>query len=213
MDKKRLFLILGAIILLIGFASYYYIATYEEVTDESDIFTSTTMVKSEVKNSEKVFVDVKGAVKKPGVYEMSSNDKVIDAINVAGGLKSNASTSNINLSKQVSNEMVIYVFTKSEITTKVTSSVPCECETISVSNCISNNDDSKNSNEEISAKININKASKDELMSVKGLGESKAEAIISYRTINGEFKDIVDIKNVSGIGEALFDKIKDFITV
>ena len=176
---------------------------------------STTLSASE-KVQDKIFVDVKGAVKKPGVYEMNSSDRVVDAIKMAGGLKSNASTNNINLSKVVSNEMVIYVFTKSEITTKAVSEVPCKCETITVNNCTDNDastDNKEGDETSTSDKVNINKASKEELMKLKGLGESKADAIITYRTNNGEFKTIEDIKNVSGIGEALFDKIKDFITV
>ena len=135
---------------------------------------------------------------------------------MAGGLKSNASTNHINLSKVVSNEMVIYVFTKSEITTKVVSEVPCKCETITVNNCTDNDastDNKEGDETSTSDKVNINKASKEELMKLNGLGESKADAIITYRTNNGDFKTIEDIKNVSGIGEALFDKIKDFITV
>lgn len=112
--------------------------------------------------------------------------------------------------------MVIYVFTRSEITTKAVSEVPCKCETITVNNCIDNDastDNKEGDETSTSDKININKASKEELMKLKGLGESKADTIITYRTNNGDFKTIEDIKNVSGIGDALFDKIKDFITV
>ena len=211
MDKKKMFLIMGGVILLTIFVAFYYVFNKDnEVLDgfDNDV-VSTTLTVSE-KAQDKIFVDVKGAVKKPGVYEMSSSDRVVDAIKMAGGLKSNASTNNINLSKTVSNEMVIYVFTKSEITTKVTSSVPCECETITVNNCV---DNGEGTGSNTSDKVNINKASKEELMKLNGLGESKAEAIITYRNNNGVFKTIEDIKNVSGIGDALFDKIKDFITV
>lgn len=210
MDKKKLFLIMGGVILLTIFVAFYYVFNKDnEVLDEFDNDVVTSEITS-FKAEEKIFVDVKGAVKKPGVYEMSSSDRVVDAIKMAGGLKSNASTNNINLSKTVSNEMVIYVFTKSEITTKVASSVPCECETITVNNCVNNGESNDNST---SDKVNINKAGKEELMKLNGLGESKAEAIITYRNNNGVFKTIEDIKNVSGIGDALFDKIKDFITV
>lgn len=217
MDKKKMFLIMGGIILLTVFVAFYYVFNKsDEVLDEFDSnMTSTTLPASE-KVQDKIFVDVKGAVKKPGVYEMNSSDRVVDAIKMAGGLKSNASTNNINLSKVVSNEMVIYVFTKSEITTKVVSEVPCKCETITVNNCTDNDastDNKEGDETSISDKVNINKASKEELMKLNGLGESKADAIITYRTNNGDFKTIEDIKNVSGIGEALFDKIKDFITV
>ena len=162
MDKKKMFLIMGGIILLTVFVAFYYVFNKsDEVLDEFDSnVISTTFVTSE-KVRDKIFVDVKGAVKKPGVYEMSSNDRVVDAIKMAGGLKSNASTNNINLSKVVSNEMVIYVFTKSEITTKAVSEVPCKCETITVNNCIDNDastDNKENNETSTSDKININKA-------------------------------------------------------
>lgn len=210
MDKKKMFLIMGGVILLTIFVAFYYVFNKDsEVLDDFDSNVVTSEITS-FKAEEKIFVDVKGAVKKPGVYEMISSDRVVDAIKMAGGLKSNASTNNINLSKMVSNEMVIYVFTKSEITTKVASSVPCECETITVNNCV---DNGEGTGTNTSDKVNINKASKEELMKLNGLGESKAEAIITYRNNNGMFKTIEDIKNVSGIGDALFDKIKDFITV
>ena len=162
MDKKKMFLIMGGIILLTVFVAFYYVFNKsDEVLDEFDSnVISTTFVTSE-KVRDKIFVDVKGAVKKPGVYEMSSNDRVVDAIKMAGGLKSNASTNNINLSKVVSNEMVIYVFTRSEITTKAVSEVPCKCETITVNNCIDNDastDNKENNETSTSDKININKA-------------------------------------------------------
>ena len=68
-------------------------------------------------------------------------------------------------------------------------------------------------NEEENKLVNINTASKEELLTITGIGDSKAEAIISYREENGDFKAIEDIKNVSGIGDSLFEKIKEFITV
>ena len=165
MDKKKMFLIMGGIILLTVFVAFYYVFNKsEEVLDDFDSnMTSTTFVTSE-KVRDKIFVDVKGAVKKPGVYEMNSSDRVVDAIKMAGGLKSNASTNNINLSKVVSNEMVIYVFTRSEITTKAVSDVPCKCETITVNNCIDNDASTENKESaetSTSDMVNINIASKD----------------------------------------------------
>ena len=181
-------------------------------------------------NNVSFYVDVKGAVKKPGVYEFNDGDKVIDAIKKAGGLAKNGITSNINLSQKLKSEMVIYIFTKNEITTKtvVSNSVasinntPCKCETIEVNNCTTKDDvviksDSNATNDSdnisISSKININTATVEELSKLSGIGSSKAEDIIKYRTENGSFKTIDDIKNVSGLGEALFGKIKDSITV
>ncbi len=199
---------------------------------------------NEIKNDniiEYINIDIKGAVKKPGVYKIE-NDKIInDAIKMAGGLTKNATTDNINLSKKLNNEMVIYIFNKNELKKIKSNLVNKETNNISSSNQInvneipsmniaspeiyvqditssSNNnvfDESNTLNEENNKKndlININTASKDELLSLTGIGESKAEAIIKYRE-NNKFKSVEDIKNVSGIGDSLFDKIKNNITI
>lgn len=174
-----------------------------------------------------VRVDVKGAVKKSGVYELDSNSRVIDAINLAGGLKSNASTKYLNLSKKITDEMVIYVYTNNQVKSmgiKEEIKEECKCPTIDTSICagsniiVSDKDDStiiegNTTNQENSKKVSLNKASKDELMTLSGVGESKALAIIEYRDNNGGFKALEDVMNVSGIGESLYNKIKDYITL
>lgn len=229
--KKYLYLI-GGILLLVIFVFIYFNKVDESIildntlSEVSDDLTTTTQI-----SDNKIFIDIKGAVKKPGVYELSSEDKVIDAINKAGGLKSNADTSNINLSKKLTNEMVVYIFTKNELKTTTknsTSSAPtttkksttsttkisdntCHCETIEINNCI-NKEDNTSSNEDDS-KININTATKDELMTLNGIGDAKAAAIIEYREQKGLFSSIEDIINVTGISETIYDKIKDNIKV
>lgn len=175
---------------------------------------------------ESFYVDIKGSVKKPGVYEMQNGAIVNDVIKQAGGLSKDAYTKNINLSQLLKSEMVIYVFSKSEIkksttTTPIITDTTCTCETIEVDNCIkettkgsntANNDNTANNENSQEKRININTASKSELMTIPNIGSSKADAIIIYRQ-EQKFKKIEDIKNVSGIGDALFDKIKDYITV
>ena len=229
--KKYLYLI-GGLLLLVVFVFIYFNKEDESIildntlSEVSDDVTMTTQI-----SDNKIFIDIKGAVKKPGVYELSSEDKVIDAINKAGGLKSDADTSNINLSKKLTNEMVVYIFTKNELKTTMknsTSGAPtttkksttsttkisdntCHCETIEINNCI-NKEDNTSSNEDDS-KININTATKDELMTLNGIGDAKAAAIIEYREQKGLFSSIEDIKNVTGISETIYDKIKDNIKV
>ena len=104
--------------------------------------------------------------------------------------------------------MVIVTYTNNEIkkgSKTLECDTECNCEVIEINNCIES--------KESSTKININTASIDELMTLSGVGESKAKAIIAYREENGEFKTIEDLKEVSGIGDALFENIKDGITV
>ena len=160
------------------------------------------------KNIEKQYIDIKGSVKKPGVYEFKKNDRVIDAINMAGGLLKNANTSNVNLSQKLTSEMVIYISNNNEIKNndnKISCDTKCKIEVIEVNNCIDENN--KNN------KININTATIEDFSSLNGIGEAKAKSIIEYREMNGNFKSIEDIKNISGIGESLFNKIKDNITI
>lgn len=169
-------------------------------------------------------VDIKGAIKTPGVYEMDNKATILDAIEAAGGITSKGTTSNINLSRKLADEMVIYIFTKDELkkaesNKEIVCEIPkCECETITVNECIdknkptesnSNNENNKPNNK----KISINTSSIEELSSLEGIGESKAQAIIAYRTINGPFKTIEDLKLVNGIGDVLFEKIKEKITI
>lgn len=154
--------------------------------------------------NEEVLVDIKGAVKKPGVYKLSKNSIVNDVIVLAGGLKSGATTDDINLSKAIYNEMVIYISTKSELKEKQnnSSNIPSSTSETKVDNiCVNPN------------KVNINSATVDELTTLNGIGEAKAIKIIEYRNTNGLFKSIEDIKNVSGIGETYYEKIKDSITI
>lgn len=221
--RRRKEVIIGLVFLLVlGFGGFYYFSNKKSVDELSVVSDDVDASKEETKNIEtnKIFVDVKGAVKKPGVYELNDGDKVVDAINKAEGLTKSAVTTNINLAKKVTNEMVVYVFTKKELSKSeegktVVSEVPCVCETVEVNNCIKEDNSSATNDNQSSEfkKVNINTASAEELVTIKGLGESKANAIISYRNTNGNFKSIEDIKNVSGIGDALFNKIKELITV
>lgn len=167
-------------------------------------------------------VDVKGAVKNPGVYSLTKGSNIKDAISLAGGVTSKGSTKNINLAKKLTDEMVIYVFTKDELKQQETANevvceVPeCKCETVTVTECPkvnSSSDSSSTSGEVTKDKISINTGTLEELMTLNGIGEAKAQAIIDYRTENGPFKDIEEIKNVSGIGDQAFEKIKDNITI
>lgn len=204
-DNKKILIILLIITLLIGGLIYFFRLDNKDNEDITYIETTTKLVEETKVNN---YVDVKGSVKKPGVYEFKENDRVIDAIKLAGGLTKNADTSNINLSKKLKSEMVIVINTKSELknNNNLTCDAVCTREVIEVNNCIETENKTNN-------KININTADINKLTELDGIGESKAKTIIEYRTTNGLFKNIEDIKNISGIGESLYNKIKDKITV
>ena len=148
--------------------------------------------KAEDKHDEKIFVDVKGAVKHPGVFETTKDKRVKDLIEEAGGLLDDADTSTLNLSQKVKDQMVIYVLKHGEKPKQISDG------------------GSSSSNADV---ININTANKEQLMKISGVGKTKAEAIISYRDKNGDFKKKEDITKVRGIGKATFEKIKDKIEV
>lgn len=186
------------------------------------IFDSTIVSASEKDNSIKidnktVYVDIKGAVNNPGVYEVDSNSRIIDVIKIAGDLTENADTSIINLSKKVADEMYIIVYTKEEMNAYKEKLIPTKTIVKEVEKKImcpdTDNDACLTSNtSNIEGKVNINTASKEELESLPGIGTSKAESIIEYRN-NNTFNSIEDIKNVNGIGNSLYEKIKDNIEV
>ena len=174
---------------------------------------------------ENVFVDIKGAIANPGVYELEQNKKVIDVVNLAGGFLENANTQTINLAKKVTNEMVIIIYTNEEIklamteekTAKVIDNT-CVCPVLKNDACINKNETKKdtttsNEQETITEPININTASASDFDKLPGIGASKAESIVQYREKNGPFEKIEDLKEISGIGDALFEKIKDYITI
>ena len=204
------YIIIIVIILLIGLLLYFINSkNYEDKNNDLSFTEETTEVTTTVKN--KQYIDIKGNVKNPGVYEFNENDRVIDAINLAGGLKKNANTSNINLSQKLKSEMVIYIYSNDDIKKNegnMSCDTKCKTEVIEVNNCIETNEN-KNNDE----KININTASLEDLIKISGIGESKAKNIIEYRETNGQFKNIEEIKNINGIGDSLFNKIKDNITI
>jgi len=155
------------------------------------------------------------------VYELEENSRVIDALNKAGGVLDTADTSLINLSKKIKDEMTIIIYTKDEIVAYNEGKIKTEYVYIEVNNCpdqVNNacineyTPSTENSNAETKSLININSASIDELQNLSGIGESKATSIIEYRNTT-KFNVIEDIKNVKGIGDSLFEKIKDSITI
>ena len=174
------------------------------------------------------FVEIKGEVRNPGVYEVG-DVRIIDVVKLAGGFTDEVDTSLLNLSKKVTDEMYIKIYSKKEVEdakNRILNKEPtvieiikeigkeCVCPDVNNDACINNSDnntfDLNVSNENVL--VNINTASKSELMTIKGIGDKKAEKIIEYRTSN-KFLKIEDIMNVSGIGEAMFEKIKNYITV
>ncbi len=189
--------------------------------DNKDV--SSTEEKSDKEPNQKCYVDIKGAIKKPGVYFTNCNSNINDIIILAGGLNENANTSVINLAKKITDEMVIIIYTNDEVqNSNVVDTVikyidkECNCPNIKNDGCINNEIDkniTNKSDKDDNDIVNINTASLTELQNLSGIGKSKAEAIIKYREQNGNFKNIEELLNVDGIGEKLYEEIKSNITV
>ncbi|MCC3647602.1 helix-hairpin-helix domain-containing protein [Cytobacillus oceanisediminis] len=141
--------------------------------------------------------DIKGAVEKPGVYEAEEGERVIDLLEKAGGLTEKADRTKINFALKITDEMVIYV--------------PKEGEILEETRAGAGNGEVKGQQD--SGKVNLNGADETELQTLPGIGPSKAAAIIEHRDTNGPFKDIEDLKLISGIGEKTFEKLKEHISV
>ena len=167
----------------------YSVVSFSNTSNE----TNNKDEKAANRQDEKIFVDVKGAVKHPGVFETTKDKRVKDLIEEAGGLLDDADTSTLNLSQKVKDQMVIYILKHGEKPKQMTE------------NAITSS-----SSGEI---ININTANKEQLMKISGVGKTKAEAIIAHREKNGDFKKKEDITKVRGIGKSTFEKIKDKIEV
>ena len=182
----------------------------EKTLSNSEELISNTLEEPKVTEAkETIRVDVKGMVKKAGVYELAKDSIVNDAIKKAGGLTSKADTTNVNLSKSLTNEMVIYIPKKEEVTKSTVNDA-----LVDKSNSVGFIDnESSNETTNTTTKVNINTATLKDLITLNGIGESKAQAILEYRTKNGNFKTLEDLKKVSGIGEAAYEKIKDNICI
>lgn len=204
-DKKLLIKVIAGVILLAVAFAFYLIK--EKAGDQAE---SVTVIPSETAAVEPaatntaveakfIIVDIAGAVMKPSVVELPEGSRVFEAIEKAGGLAKDADLRSTNQAEILTDGQKIYIPTKHEME---------ESQAGSASSGIVFNAAAGQSK-----LININTADSQTLQQLKGVGPATAEKIISYRNENGKFKTIEDIKNVSGIGDKTFEKLKDKITV
>lgn len=140
----------------------------------------------ETEKEDSIFVYVCGAVLYEGVYELPKGSRAYEAIEAAGGFTEDAAITQINQAEVLEDETQLYIPTIDEIAESTSQS---------------------------DGKVNLNTATKEELMTLPGVGEAKANLIMQYRETNGRFQQIEDVMNISGIKEGLFAKIKDYIKV
>ena len=214
-------LIIILVIIMIGLGVYFKLKLNSKrnniVEEVSEVFESGTEELHEIKKM--CMVDIKGAIKNPGVYLTECNKTVNDVIILAGGLLKDSDTSVINLAKKITDEMVIIVYTREEVKkSNIVDTVvkvvekECICPNIQNDGCI-NEEITGNVGDNNSNLININTATLEDFLALPGIGESKAKAIIKYRLDNGGFKQIDELLNVDGIGSKLYEEIKIYLTI
>lgn len=173
--------------------------------DESMVASESSVVESE---SQPVFlyVDVKGAVVHPNVYQLPLGARVVDAVQAAGGYTALAAVDTINQAQLLTDQMMLYVPTQEEVQDR-------EQELGGgVSNFFGTHQEQSLEQEAI-GKVNINTATEAELTELSGIGAKKAQAIIEYRQVNGSFQSVEQLQEVKGIGLKLFERIKDQVVV
>ena len=146
----------------------------------------------------KIFIDIKGAVKHPNVYEMASSNRVIDALNKAEVLK-DADLSQLNLSEKLVDQKLIYVPKKGENSMKINSQ----------QSTLNSSDVKINTNQP----LNLNSATEEQLKNIPGIGPSKAKEILNYREQNHGFNSIDDLMKIKGFGKKTFEKLKEHFTI
>jgi len=222
-DKKKIGILVVLTIVLILFGILYSKSGFKElkkndtesvfVDDTKNVDTSIEKSANNKKSSsnmnnkevtipikdKNIVVEIKGEVNKPNVYTLNENAIIKELIEAAGGVTENADLNNINRAKKLQNHDLIYIANKNDTKKEVKGA-----------NSETNTGKSQGTTNNI---VNINTATLEELKTLNGVGDSKAKSIIEFREQSGGFKSKEDIKNVNGIGEKMFERIKEQIEI
>lgn len=202
-QKQKIIVIVFAIV-VIGIIAIYYINSTKEIYNYDELeYSAEKVIDNAVeKNKGNIIVHIAGAVIKNGIVEVKENARINDVVEAAGGLTENADLNQVNLAYIVEDGQKIYIPSKEEYVEKTEEIIQEDAGNAII--------------EDINTEkglVNINKADIQELGTLPGIGDATAQKIVEYRLEHGNFITIEDIKNVSGIGEAKYESIKDFITV
>ena len=202
MKRDKLITIIICCVFVLMAGIFYFNSGTSSVQNESSItkkeVSSVNHSTEQTPASKEIAVYICGAVKKPGVYKFNTASRVCDAVKAAGGFKKNADTISINQAEYLKDGEQITIPVKNHLKPGTSGD---------------GNSDNSNNSKTSSNLVNINQADKNELMTLPGVGESKAASIIEYRNKNGNFTKIEDIMKITGIKEGVFNKIKDKITI
>lgn len=196
LKEKRVYILSAGVLVLVVFGFLFLRREPEAVEEELTMFTtSETQISSSEASPSMIYIDIKGAVRSPGMYQVEEGSRLIEAIDSAGGFTDEADQEQLNFALKLADQQVIYV-------PKIGEEIKAVGE--SIQGTTGNEEDDK---------VNINTADAQELQTLSGIGEKKAQDILAYREANGSFKEISELTNVSGIGEKTLEKIKDYITI
>lgn len=213
LKQRKVVIIIGILVTILVGWKLFNSKNFDEV-NSNEILVSNLKNNEKEKNEDKgedvMAIHVTGEVKNPGVVKVKQGSRIEDIIEAAGGLTENADITNVNLAFEVEDGMKIRIPSNDEYNENEGNIIEHYITQDSGKGVIVSED---KSSENLSLVININTANETELEQLPGIGASIAGRIIDYRNKNGKFKAIEDIKNVTGIGETKFEKIKDFIKV
>ncbi|WP_302632459.1 ComEA family DNA-binding protein [uncultured Clostridium sp.] len=189
-----------------AFKEEYMMEIFEEESNDNMEYTETleedtTIINEDSIDRNKIIVEIKGEVAKPDVYQLEEGSIIKDLIDMAGGVTEEADLSRINRAEELLNHELIII---GNINDETESSVVQNNSTYSSNG---------NNSDKGSTLININTADLEQLKGITGIGNIKAQSIIDYREANGGFKSLEELKNVDGIGDKTFEKIKEQITL
>ncbi|WP_330501331.1 helix-hairpin-helix domain-containing protein [Peribacillus frigoritolerans] len=205
---KRKMTMITVAVAFVAAGIYFFSQQGEDLADTEDIF-SVTAKEAEMEQSvnesaaepEIIKVDVKGAVKSPGIFTAQAGDRVIDLISAAGSFTEKADTDKVNFAQIIEDQMVIYV-------PEIGEEDKGNLENIQVGT--SGDAVTKGTSGGL---VNLNTATQEDLQTLTGIGPSKANAILEYRESIGKFKEVDELKQVTGIGDKTFERLRDSISV
>ncbi|MBP3256079.1 MAG: helix-hairpin-helix domain-containing protein [Clostridia bacterium] len=190
LKEKYKYLIIVIVIICTIIGIFVYNLLQNQTEEEYNFLENEkeeNVIIEKVIKTQMIKVHIDGEVVNPGVIEIEEGKRIIDAVNLAGGLTEEANIKNINLAYVLEDAMKIHI--------------------------PNINDEEEEMQQEQNLKINLNTASVEELQKLDGIGSSMAQKIVNYRKENGKFNSIEDLKNISGIGDSKLDKIKNNIYV
>ncbi|UUX34291.1 helix-hairpin-helix domain-containing protein [Fundicoccus culcitae] len=216
--KNKVFIGLGiGVFLVVILSGMFYLSNQsnqvfvlEDFTDRDEavaVIESHVEIVDTESTDTLIYVDIKGAVSYPNMYALPQGSRLFDLIEKAGGFLPDALTNQVNLAQLLDDQMMIYIYRESELTSESLLDSQMQTQTIQPLMIVGPDTPADD------GLININSASQIELESLPNIGPKKAEAIIQYRTQNGSFQTIEEILNVSGIGSKTFEQLQDLIKV